>query len=287
MRKLQNYKIKLLISSITKSANSILKKGLGWSSIGFATILILVTSCFQNAPTYSNVPSIEFSDLCFKTATSSDGSDTLKLVLKFKDGDGDLGLSASDASDNDIPYNEKYYFQKKTDGSLTKVPQNLGTSMLDYNDRRTNSLYSTLPSFVTPYSCTNYEVVTDGNKTSPKILDTLYIEYNPSHYNILIDIYTKNNDGSFTKFDWSKTFKYPNCSVAGYNGRFPILSADLSKKSPLEGLLKYGMSASSGEFVAFFSIKTLKISVQIYDRALNKSNLLETPEFTLQSIKCN
>ncbi len=251
------------------------------SSLLPAFIIVFCTSCFDKAPIYSVVPTIDFSDLCFRESADVD---TLSLVLKFRDGDGDLGLSAANPSDNEIPFNEKFYFQKRTDGSLTKVAINTATNLLTYKDKRTNSLYATYPSFVTPYNCTNWEVIYNADK-NPKPIDTVYCEYNPGHYNITIDFLTKNNDGSFTKYDWGKAFPYPNCVVSGYNGRFPVLSNDITKKSPLEGFLKYNIQ--SGFFNLIFSIKTLKLQVQVYDRALNKSNLLETPEFTLQSIKCN
>ena len=87
----------------------------------------------------------------------------------------------------------------------------------------------------------------------------------------------KNFDGSFTEFDLTKEFDYPSCGGT-FDGRFPILFKD-KPGTPLEGTIRYGMGSNA--FKAFFSIKTLKLRIQIKDRALNKSSFIETAEFTL------
>ena len=50
---------------------------------------------------------------------------------------------------------------------------------------------------------------------------------------------------------------------------------------PLEGSLRYGMTSSGW---LFLFRDTLKIEVMIQDRALNKSNVVSTPDFTLDMI---
>jgi hypothetical protein len=260
---------------------------LNWRAIFPALLVLFVTSCFEKAPEYSPIPSIEFSGICFTEGISSSTTntqDTLSLTLKFRDGDGNLGLSASTQQDNEYPYNEKYYFQKNADGTITKVTKNTGVSMLSYKDKRTNPKYAALPEFVTPYNCTNWEVIYTSDK-NPKPTDSVYFEFNPDHYNIFVDFLIKNNDGSFTPYDFEKAFIYPNCPIGGFNGRYPVLSNDLDKKSPLEGTLNYKLKSLGLRLI--FSIKTLKLRIKITDRTLNKSNELETPEFTLQSINCN
>lgn len=258
---------------------------LKWCTLLPILASFFATSCFDKAPAYSVTPSIEFSSFCFRDSKNESDADTLVLSLKFRDGDGDLGLSASDPGDSEAPFNEKFYFQKQPNGSLVKLTKYLKTSMLNYQDKRLNPLYDTLPSFVPPFSCTKWEVITDGNTTRPKVLDTLYRIFNPYHYNINVDFYTKNFDGSFTKFDWNKFLSYPNCPRAEFNGRFPILSNDMSVKSPLEGVLTYNLVGLG--YKQIFSIKTLKLKIRITDRSLSRSNQLESPEFTLQSITCN
>ncbi|MEQ9413763.1 MAG: hypothetical protein RIF39_08025, partial [Cyclobacteriaceae bacterium] len=88
-----------------------------------------------------------------------------------------------------------------------------------------------------------------------------------------VDFLVKQNDGSFQEFDWRTEF----CTT--YDGRFPILAknSDLSLKNSIEGTLRYAMLSTG--FKLQFSIKTLKLRIMIQDRLLNKSNVIETPEF--------
>jgi len=105
------------------------------------------------------------------------------------------------------------------------------------------------------------------------VVDYFYINENPYHYNFKVDFLIKNNDGSFTEFDFRKEF----CET--YDGRFPTIT---DNERALDGVINYSM-VSSG-FETTFSIKTLKLAVTIYDKALNESNTIETPEFTLDEL---
>lgn len=230
----------------------------------FLFISLGISACFT-PPEYPVQPQIEFESIEFREYGSGFDAEADSLILKvtFKDGDGDLGLDPSELScvSEDICYNNKFYFLK-SDGKL-----------VTYKDKRTNPAYSSLPEFIKPYNCINWEVRTDNNN----VVDTLYFELNPDHYNIEVDFLVKNTDGTFTEFDWTKEFNYPNCGTS-FDGRFPILFKD-EPGAPLEGSLKYSMGSIG--FKALFSIKTLKLRIQIKDRALNKSNEIFTPEFTL------
>lgn len=237
---------------------------------------VLFAACFE-PPQYSIIPSIEFDKIIFKDIANSSDPDSLILSLRFKDGDGDLGLDPSETFE---PVNDKFYYAF-TDASLTNsVPISAFDPRfiyVTYKTRRTNPNYSSLPAFTQPYNCINWEVKTVNSK-----LDTFYIELNPNHYNIFVRFFTKNNNGTFKEFDWQKEFPYPNCGIP-FHGRFPILSKDISRKAPLDGTIRYGM-ASTG-FLILFSIKTLKLEVVIQDRSFHKSDTVVTPEFTLLSIK--
>lgn len=105
-----------------------------------------------------------------------------------------------------------------------------------------------------------------------QIRDTLYFTPNPDHYNIEVDFLVKDPSapGGFTEFDWREEY----CTT--FDGRFPVFS---DKQSSIDGTLRYTM-ASLG-FTTIFSIKTLKLRVSIKDRARNRSNVIETSEFTL------
>jgi hypothetical protein len=225
----------------------------------FAIILIGVSACF-NPPEFPVQPQIEFESIQYKeVGTGFDSEyDSLILTISFKDGDGDLGL---DASEDAPPYNNKFYYV-------------LNGKYLNYATKRTNPNYDTLPDFVKPYNCINWEVYKENNI----VKDTLYFELNPDYHNITVEFLVKNPDGTFTEFDWKEAFNYPNCGIS-FDGRFPILFKD-QPGAPLEGKIRYGMGSIG--FKILFSIKTLKLRIQIKDRALNKSNIIETPEFTLQ-----
>lgn len=232
-------------------------------NIGFALILAIAFNACFTAPTYPVVPQIEvLNDELYFGKSTEGGFDSLVVSLKFKDGDGDLGIDDSFTSN---AYKQTFYFTYQN-------------QPVTYKTKRLNPSLK-LPDFVTPYNCINWEV---QRNVSNVVTDTLYIELNPNYYNIFIDFETKNPDGTFTKFDPASYFKYPNCSPQGYNARFPVLSKDPGKKSPLDGKLIY--SIKSVEIADLFSIKTLRLKISIQDRALNKSNPVTTKEFTLAGI---
>jgi hypothetical protein len=211
-------------------------------------------------PEYPVEPSISFDNVYYR---KGDTTNYLILSVNFKDGDGDLGLDSYYYSGE--PYNSIWYFVKQ-DGNL-----------LSYADRNTPP-FDTLPPYAFPYSCYNYSVEQS---------DTLYIQQNRDHYNIFVNFYVKKN-GVFQLYDWL-TANPPNCGES-YNGRFPILNLDSndnpsSKQRPLEGILKYTMKGLG--FEAIFKRDTLKLEVQIQDRALHKSNTVESFEFVLKDITTN
>jgi hypothetical protein len=226
----------------------------------FAIVCTGAAACF-NPPDFPIEPQIEFVSIRYKEyGTGFDSEyDSLILTISFKDGDGDLGLAPSETKP---PYNNKYYFQLNNGNLIT------------YRTKRTVPGYDTLPAFVQPYNCINWEVYKENNI----VKDTLYFQLNPDHNNIEVDFLVKNPNGTFTEFDWRKEFNFPNCGIS-FDGRFPILYKD-RPGAPLEGRIRYGMGSIG--FKVLFGLKTLKLRVQIKDRALNKSNIIETPEFTLQ-----
>lgn len=234
-----------------------------WGSSLFVIFGLFVFSCLE-APQYSEIPNIEFENIVFKDVQNASSADSLILSIKFQDGDGNVGL---DPSETNEPYNDKYYYRFSNGTYIT------------YKTKRTDPNYDTLPEFVKPYNCTNWEVVTQ----SQKVVDTLYFRINPNQYNIFITFQVKDGTGNFKDFDWDSFYTYPLCEVIGFSGRFPILAKDLSQPGPLEGTIKYAMNSVG--FNLIFSIKTLRLKVRIVDRALNSSNEIITPEFTLQSIK--
>ena len=222
-------------------------------------LTILVSACF-NAPEFPNEPSIAFNNIIFKHGALETDPDSLILTLDFRDGDGDLGLR-SDGPDTGAPYHDLWVF----------INVNNPDSLVKLSDRNTPQ-YDTLPPYEFPYKCINYTLA--GG-------DTIYVQPNEFHNNIYIDFFVKKN-GVYTEFIFADLFA-PECNPLTFNGRYPILNEpDPNRDRPLEGNLKYKMESAGWELV--FRQDTLKLDIYIYDRALNKSNMISTPDFVLKNI---
>jgi len=209
---------------------------------------MLAMAC-NRAPELPVMPSIEFRDIEFKEV---DGPDSLIITIYFEDGDGDMGLTSSDIYE---PY-QPYDVVLDENGDTIRIGSRPG--LPDYNP-------------------IDYIILrnSDGEAT-----DTILVELNENHYNYFVKFFPKKN-GQYTEFDWRDPPYYQT-----FDGRFPLLNRDISdgqlKEKPLEGTLRYGMTSSGWLFLFRDS---LKVSVQIQDRALNKSNVVESPDFTLESVR--
>lgn len=276
-----------------------------------------ISACFE-APEFTNTPEISFNRIQFKETPSPSDFDTLVLYIDFKDGNGDLGL---DDNYSGYPYNNSFYYITAGINDTTKIstilfsnayakPNRTEPIYKDYilvtlkdtdilgklvtNRTRLNQEYSYLPVYNSE-SCLNYsktEVLVPESYNmvdeTYSIIDTVYdylgnrafvikdvLLYSPNanHNNIEI-IFEYLDNGEYKVFDWYKEF----CS--DFNGRFPVLG---NEKRPLEGTIRYAMANSS--FLTLFNVKTLRLRIKIKDRALNISNEVITPSFTLTSIK--
>ncbi len=179
--------------------------------------------------------------------TEANGPDSLIISIYFKDGDGDLGLT----SDNIDPPFHPYDVVLDNNGDTVKFGSKPG-----------------LPE----YNPIDY-IILRNDLGVPT--DTVQVTINPNHYNYFVHFYEKKN-GKYTEFDWRDKPYYQT-----FDGRFPLLNL-ADRERPLEGSLRYGM-VSSGWLFLFRD--SLKVSVQIQDRALNKSNIIESPAFTLEEAK--
>lgn len=138
------------------------------------------------------------------------------------------------------------------------------------------------------------EVKTIGGSFNPplyKVFDIFYATPNPNFNNIYIDYLIKQEDGTFEEFDWG-TLSSIQC-IWGFDTRFPHIAKSkatiaqdvfvIKQSSPYTGKIQYNMESYG--FIILFSNKTMKLRIKIKDRALHLSNVIETPEFTLESIK--
>ena len=279
----------------------------------FCFLIGFLSACFD-APEFTNTPEISFNRIQFKETPSAADFDTLILYINFKDGNGDLGLNDDYSA---YPYNDSFYYVAAgtTLADTLKVstrtvyrstaPFTAYSLLVPFKDTfpigklitnktRNNPAYSQLPAY-NAASCLNYtytEVLVPASFNAVdgtyNITDTLKDQFNNDYY-LVEDIlfYTKNRNhynievvfeylenGDYKVFDWYKEF------CIDFNGRFPVLG---DEKRPLEGTIRYAMANSS--FLTIFNVRTLRLRVKIKDRALNESNLIITPSFTLTSIK--
>ncbi len=242
--------------------------GIGWFCAAF-----VVSSCLPALipPPNSNVPIIDDVSAVFVDVADPSIVDSLVLSVKFKDGDGDLGLGTNETGcynigGKSVCFNDKFYY-KFADGTF-----------VTYKTKRLakNRPNDTLPLFVKPFNCTKWEVT---DKVTSK-LDTFYYLRNKNYNNIFVAFLVQNQTtGVFEEFKFEEQFGYPGCAL-NFDGRFPILAKDPTQKTPLEGTIKYSMKSIG--FLALFSNKAMKLRVTIQDRQLNKSNVAETKVFSLR-----
>jgi hypothetical protein len=248
--------------------------------VGLSLIAAFMVSACFNPPEYPAIPEITFNKIKFIDSPDPVGTlvaDTLALYVDFKDGDGDLGLDDNDLGQGQFA--ERYYY-KVNDPAIYYNPSGDPLKLINdpgfirYKTKRTVAKYDTLPAFVKPFTCTNWEVVYQTTNNVTKAVDTLYFKLNPNHYNFFVDFLIQQNDGSYVEYDFRKEL----CTT--YDGRMPILSKDIGQQTPLEGTIRYAMVGTGFKLV--FGNRALKLRVQARDRAMNKSNELITPAFTLK-----
>jgi hypothetical protein len=274
----------------------------------FGILVLTVGACFD-PPEFGLTPEIEYENIYFREAKGVGEKDSLVLTISFRDGNGDLGLSSTQI---DEPYNDENFYLANN-GTITpigKITKYLNLpQFLSIPPGATGKLVSVrtsddpeYTSVVLPYidattSCTYYTYteayVSEGDigifddtynidtvlmvQGFPKVyvlLDTFYYQRNPDYANIDVEFWIKEG-GGYQLFDWEKEF----CTIS-FNQRFPVLT---EKTGPLEGDLQYAMVTSG--IKSLFSIKTMKLRIRIRDRSLNVSNVIETPEFTLEKIR--
>jgi len=213
------------------------------------TLSLLALSFCTRPPELPVIPSIEFEEVLFKEV---EGPDSLIVSIFFQDGDGDLGLTSYDIYEPYHPYDVK----------------------LDNNG---DTLYFGDSPEMPAYNPVDYVILRD-NDGNP--LDTIWVELNPNHYNIFVRFFEKKN-GKYEEFVWRDPPYYQT-----FDGRFPLLNTKIVDNRliirPLEGSLRYGMSSSGW---LFLFRDTLKLEIMIQDRALNKSNVVTSPDFTLEMIR--
>ncbi|MFY0592726.1 hypothetical protein [Roseivirga sp.] len=247
--------------------------------LALIALLACITGC-NRPPDLSDTPTISFEDLTFETRNEGDPlfeETVLSLSFNVEDGNGDLGLDGTDGS---------------TVGSLQYQPFTLVSDgaggFIKFGDRPTD------PAF----TCLDYVIEDRENldlNGDEDFLDTLLINFNENQFNIEVDFLVK-RDGNFEELEMraqprGSSNENTFCGIS-FDGRFPCLSSEdnpcnfiRDNDRPIEGIITYEMN--SGLFLPIFRTDTLMLEFKIRDRALNESNIAQSPEFTLQSISLN
>jgi len=212
--------------------------------------VLFVTACFP-PPELPVEPRISLKEVAFIEDKNFQNNfrDTLKVVIRFEDGNGDLGLRSTETQP---PYHIFDYNVTPTGDTLN----------INSND--------TMP----PFNCTTYKIDSFTTANNVKQVDTNYITRNIRHFNYIIDVLIKEDDGEFVKFDYLN--RNENCtSGPGPLGRFPYLNSS-EKERPLEGDLEF---KNTDIYRLLFQNDTIKLRVSIFDRAGNRSNFVESRPF--------
>lgn len=216
----------------------------------FLLIFFGIVAC-EDRPTFPLTSVISLNEYYFKQIQDI-SLDSLIIKLQFEDGNGDLGL---DATETNPPYH------------LLDVIVIDGDT-LKYGDN------DTLPE----YNCIDYEILRKETSVGGSLVitaDTIYVIRNPNHFNFFLTFLIKEGD-SFREFNPALE---RNCAPP-YNGRFFVLNTARDIR-PLTGELQYSLLSG---FRLLFRNDIIKIRIQIQDRALNKSNIIETDEFSINDI---
>ncbi|MDH5366780.1 MAG: hypothetical protein OEW67_07320 [Cyclobacteriaceae bacterium] len=247
-------------------------------------VLVLFNSCYE-IPSFPDTPSIGFDKVEFYDVSS--GSDSLLITISFTDGNGDLGLSSDES---DIKYRDVDYLFESADVNLTPdevvTPRDVGRELTNFtgypsSENINNLEFTKVPPYELPYSCTHWFIRPEIEGI--EIQDTVFFIPNRNQFNIFVEfLYKDTPSAQFIDFDWVTDIPQP-CGIT-IDGRFPILQKS-GDGAAIEGYLKYGF-VSYG-LTPLFNDKILKLRIQIQDRALNKSNIVESPEFTLKEIQVN
>lgn len=229
-----------------------------------AAFLILMSGCFD-PPEFSDVPEIKYKSIRFVEVEGA--LDTLKLSFEFQDGNGDIGLDPADV----LPPYHSLNEIRDSDDSLVFFgnPQGVRPPLFEVNpfDRAERQLFSETFN-PPPYNIRDWFI-------REAFGDTVMVTENEFGKNIRIDLlrkvggqYTLINDEIFEDFD----------------SRIPIFDREnLIQQRALSGTINYAMQSQA--FPIIFRNDTIKLRFFIYDRAQNKSNVEETPDFVLSDIQ--
>ncbi|MEQ9441855.1 MAG: hypothetical protein RIG62_22635 [Cyclobacteriaceae bacterium] len=238
-------------------------------------IVVLCSSCEKelDEPNYSEIPIIELRNVKWVRIEEGNGSlvDIIQIEIGWQDGDGDLGMNAREVFTN-------------TDFQPFHLVR-------DEHDR-IQYFNSTTDTF----SCSKYIAASPDRPIeidNDIIEDTVRVIHNKYRGNFHVAILYK-RQGEFVEYDFLKE----DCRTP-IKGLFPPIDSLAHEKvtyddggpfviyqeSPWSGTITFTVSSYlSNKIFSSNSLSqdTLKIRVQINDRALHDSNIVESEPFTIE-----
>jgi hypothetical protein len=221
-------------------------------AFGVISLLLLLASC-KEEENYPAEPQITIDDIVFIKE-----SDSIFITLTITDGDKDFGLDPNNRSHSIYPFNAEF-FVKKSNGQLVpsenidlgngQQDTNLISDLLKFGDRFTPP-YDTL----SDWSAINYTSV-DPSKI-PDLDKDLYYKYNSDHCNLMISC-----PAIVQHYEPKRRF----------HGLFDLRIPQLSKKK------QQVVARVPFIFSEEMHGQTITFQVWAKDRALHKSNVIETP----------
>jgi hypothetical protein len=237
------------------------------------SMLLLFAGCFaiDNLP---DTPRISFKDLKF--TNKGPGLEFLSLTIDFQDGNGDIGLGKDELS---FPYHP-FDVIVDSNNKLVTISNKVVPPFYAEAPNNTLTLFSNFDNR-SDFNCLDYELLeinlnTNGATTRK---DTVYISRNENNKNIFVEYYRKRG-GTYQFIDWIRVTSAEACGIS-FDSRFPVFDAESIGK-PLQGSITYKMISSGIDEV--LRSDTFRLKVRIKDRALNESNTVTTPDFTLSEI---
>ncbi|MBU2913867.1 hypothetical protein [Reichenbachiella agariperforans] len=253
-------------------------------------IIGLMVACEEPDP-FPITPHISFEGLQFVEVEREGFPDSLILSFNFEDGDGDLGIRDFETN---APFHDFDFIVDDSGRAVTlnatdvtppfyqQVPGSSNTTLYSEDDSR--------PS----YSCDDYDTLRINMDRDTYIeqgapsnfpgsddyhLDTLFIVKNENRYNMHVSYYWDRGNG-FELLDWAYIVNEFGCGES-FNGRFPVLDEDNIGTS-LQGTIKYAMISNG--FIISLRNYPFKLKFYVLDRKLNKSNVVESPVFTIPEL---
>lgn len=239
----------------------------------FVGLSFLLSKCSEEeTPNYPIEPYIEFRSIKFTETPDVTEPDEIALTFYYRDGDSNLGLDQSLEYQSD-PFHHAYFFRKIDGSPVTSdhffFKEASIDDLIQYSDLDFPP-YDTIP-YVNKYDCKYWYYY--ENKF-------LYYQINENHFNILVKFFWSDNGINFIELDWMELIchtlngRFPDLSEAKNNSTISSGPFTIQVKNNFEGKITY--TIQSNGFKPLFGGKKLKISIQIKDRALNNSNIIET-----------